>query len=512
MALDPVDLLLEELIAGRGSWPPRSELRVRESVRTYRAFLDSDREALKDVAGWTGDRDYKVDPLGPLIADAWADHLFGEDVSVEPATPGDEKALDDLLEGNGDLTGDLHAAERDVVGEGERWWRVYADRDIADVPLLEWHGRDEVIPLYLGRRLLAVALVTELPKRGGRSTAVYRHFEIHVDGMVEHVLFRGTPAKIGTTVPLEEHPDLLELAAGLTGTGLEGRRWVHGLPMLMGRITNGRRIDRKLAAGVSDFRRIEDFLLDLNEAATIGAENARLTAKRRVVVPEESLRPAAPTLTDRGDGILVPSATNGRGQFDAGEDVLVVSKLDAELGSGVDGTFKVLEYSFDAEALIAYKRDLVETALTRVGITPQYVGVITGQGDGLALSGTALRFRLIPTVKAGGGKARPWDDALPQIIALMARLDALPEADGGFGRPWADPTTPPSVERANPIPVDEVEEAGVDATYVGAGLRSRETSVRRQHPDWSDQQVTDELKRIKDEQPTSSGMFGAGLA
>lgn len=503
MALDPVDLLLDNLVTDGGRWPHQREALIHTELRTHRAFLDSDRATLRLIAGWSGDRDYKVDPLAGLIADAWADHIFGEDLGIEAANTSDTGALEGLLTGNDDLAGELHQAERVAVGEGETWWRVYRDEDIADVPLLEWHTREHVLPLYVGRRLLAAALVTELAQHGAKGT-VWRHLEVHADAYVEHVLFRGTATRIGQTVPLENHPDLEALAAALPGTGLTARRWTHGLPMLMGRVLNGRGQDRRLGTGVSDFKRISDFLLDLNEAATIGAENARLTAKRRVIVPEESLRRGGPELTDNGLGQLIPAAKNSGATFDAGEDVLVISALDRELGQDAAGAFKVLEYAFDAEALISYKRDLVETALTRVGLTPSYVGVDTRSSMGQAVSGTARRLMLTPTTKAGAGKARPWDDALPRILALMARLDALGVTDGGFGRPWTDPTTPPSVERADPLPADEVEEAQVEATLVQAGLRSRRTSVARQHPDWTAELIDEELARIADERPATS--------
>jgi hypothetical protein len=478
-------------------------------IATHRAVLESDRETLKNIAGWPADRDYKVDPLAGLIADTWADHLFGEELELTPAADSDAVLLEALAP-SGELIGDLHEAERGVVGEGEQWFRVYVDKDVSDVPLCEWHGRDEVIPLYVGRRLMAAALVTELEQASGKGP-VYRHLEVHVEGAVEHVLFRGTRTKIGQTVPLEEHPELEDIAAILPGEGTtRARVWAHGLPMMMGRVVNGRRQDRKLGIGVSDFHRIADFLLDLNEAATIGAENARLTAKRRVVVPEDSLRPRRPELMDTGYGTLIPVGNNGA-TFDAGEDVLVVSKLDAELGQSADGQFKVLEYSFDAEALIAYKRDLVETALTRIGLTPRYAGIQTGESTGV-LSGTAYRLTLIPTTKAGAGKGRAWDGILPHVLGLMQRLDALPEADGGFGRSWANALDAPAIERANPLPQDEVEDAQVEATLVGAGLRSRKTSIRRQHPEWDDDMVDEELELIAEERPATSAAFGAGLA
>lgn len=509
MPLDPVDALLDRLTKG-GQWPPQSEAATWRAVRTWRAFAESDRAALRTVAGWNPEREYRVDPLAGRIVEAWADHLMGEDVEVTPANDRDEALLTAIVEGN-DFTEETRHAIRDyITAEGETWWRVYVDRELADVPLIEWHSRETVAPLYIGRRLLAVALITVLEGPGygkAGANAVYRHLEIHVDGAVEHVVFRGTKDRIGGTVPLAAHPETEELAAVL-GEDVNGRAvWNHGLPRLMGRIVNRRGRDRRV--GVSEFAGIRDYLLDLNEAVSIAAENARLTAKKRVVVPESSARASTgPELVDRGDGSLVPVQ---RATFDAGEDVLIADTLNEELGRESTPPFKVLEYSFDATALIAHKRDLVESALTRTGLTPQTVGIRV-EGEGFAVSGTSLRFRLIPTDKAAKGKGRELDAELPRILQRAELVDALPEAAGGFGRVYADTETPPTVKRANPLPNDPVEDATVESTLVGSGVRSVETSVRSQHPEWTEELIAAEVARIRDERKATAGGFGAGLA
>jgi hypothetical protein len=181
--------------------------------------------------------------------------------------------------------------------------------------------------------------------------------------------------------------------------------------------------------------------------------------------------------------------------FNAGEDLLVIDPVNEELGRDGTAPFTVLEYSFDAEPLIAYKRDKVETALTRLRITPQWIGVQTGSGDGYAVSGTSLRLRAIPTTRAGNSKGKQWDKALPQLVRALQRLDALPEADGGFGQQWAQADEPPGVKRGNPMPNDEVEEATIEATLVGAGVKSVRQSVRDQHPEWTDEDVDAEVAR-----------------
>lgn len=514
MALDPIRELLDRVTKDK-RWPPRSEAATWRRVLAWRAFLDSDREALKIVADWQHtDREYKVDPLGERIADAWADHLFSEDLEVTAAADTDADRLEELVAGN-DLTDEFRAAERDyVASEGEGWWRWVIDRDVADHPILEWHSRASVAPFYIGRRLMACALITELEGKplvqAGRN-AVFRQFECHATGLVEHRVYRGTKDRLGAEVGLDAHEETLELADNLD----RDQRWNHGLPMLMGRIINKRGRDPRL--GISEYNAIKDYLLELNEALTIGGENMRLTAKKRVVVSETALspnggptRPTGDDLIDAGDGSFV--RRDGRPQFDAGEDIIVADALNEELGKDVAGTFKVLEYSFDADALIAHKRDLVETALTRLGITPQWVGIVAGDSAGLALTGTALRLRLIPTTKTGHGKGKAWDTQAPEILRRGALLDQLPEADGGFGTEWANTQDPPGFTRANPLPADEVEDAQIEATLVGAGVRSLTTSIASQHPEWTEKQVTEERRLILEDKAATGGGLGFGGA
>lgn len=517
MALDVVALLLSRLTARGGKWPPPTEVRIWGQVRGWRAILENDRDRLKVLHKWTDDeREYRVDPLAGRIADARADYLWGEDPVIAPAADQDANLLEALIDGQDDLVGTLHEAERRIGGESEQWWRAYVDRDIADVPLLEWHGRDSVIPVYVGRRLMGAALYTTLPRPGDRGP-YWRHFEVHTDELVTHLLFRGQKGTLGTQQPLSAHEDTAGLAE-LLGEDDAGRAvWEHGLPMLMGRLVNRRKYGNANVPAVSDFDAIQDFLLGLNEIQTIGHENMRLTAKKRVVVPAGAVTPpnAGPGFTldleDRGDGVLVPRSGS---TFDAGEDVFVIDPVDQELGKSPSSPFQVLEYSFDAEPLIAWKRDQVETALTRVGMTPQWVGTSTDEAQGLALTGTALRFKLIPTTTAGRRWARPWDGNLgPVILTRLAMLDALGEEDGGFGRDWARPDEPFTVERANPLPTDELEDATVNTQLAGARLRSRYQAVKAQHPDWDDEQINAELALIDADAPApTSALGGLGLA
>jgi hypothetical protein len=501
--MDPIEQLLAILNASPNRWPLTREADVRKQIGKWRAFQTGDREVLRELADWKkGDRRYHVDKLPATISEAFANLLFDTDPEIKASSDSDQPLLNAIIEENA-LASELHSAADQSVGEGEVWARVFVDEDLADVPLISWHSRLEILPLWVGAKLTAAAVITELRKtdRGGETLkTVWRHFEIHAPGQVFNALYKGRADRLGRRVDLGDHPETAALE----------EEWNHGLPtMLLFRIPNKARRWQRLAerrVGVSQYDGIEDELLTLNEAATIGAENMRLTAKKRIVVPETAVRSVAPNdaaLVDNGDGSLVPAPQSAT--WDAGEDVIVSSPLDEEMGKSADA-YKVLEYSFDAAALIAYRRDTESKAITRAGLTSVYLG--TDEQSGAAPTGVALRTKLIPTASAAKGKGRFFTDTCPKILCAAAMVDALPAEQGGFGRGWTTAQDPPSFELADSLPRDPVEEATVHATSVTARIESIEQAVRATHPDWSDEQIDDEVKAIRSDQQNATPDFG----
>lgn len=507
-----IEAMVAHLTRDNGAWPLKTEEPVLRLLNTFVAFRENDRAKLQEIAGWDKKRRYHVDPLAERIADTWAAYLWGEDPRFIAGGKGavDQAMLDELLAldptGGGSLllASELERAAGMSVSEGEVWSRIYVDRTVAPRPLLEWHSRRSIVPLWIGPRLVAAALWTELAPLPddvkAKRDVVWRAVEAHAPGIVVNLLFQGTSQKIGKRVSLEAHP----LTVALT------EEWVHGLPgMLLERIPNRLRGNPKL--GVSDYAGIQDFLLDLNEAATIGAVNMRLTARKRAVISSAA---AAANTTGRRNDDLDNTAVGQRpprAKFDADEEFFIDDPLDDALGSGGRDPFRIMEYSFDAESLIAWKQNLVETALTRVALSGQYVG--TGeQNAGYAISGTALRLRLIATDQGGKGKARYWEDGLPRIVGNMQRIDAMDEAAGGFGRQWTDPSLTPILQRRPGIPVDGLEEAQRHQALVAAGLESVETGVRELHPDWGEERIKAEVELIRaDRAAMTPGAIGSFL-
>lgn len=466
---------LQKLIEATDEWPPPAEWARQREVELFAALREADEGALRALTGWDHARPYVVDPLPGRIAEAYASALFGADPKVKPADDADADLLAALVEEN-DLPSELHRAEEICSSEGEVWWRLHVDSSAFRHPVIEWHSRAAVLPLWRGKALLAVAFISELRREDAEEivenqarpyTRVWRHVEIQAEGLVRNLLYRGEPQDIGETISLSDEAQVADLPD----------EWEHGLPMLCGRIAN--KLGRDPQAGISDYSGVRSLLLALNEAQSIASENARLTAKKRLFVSGE--------------------LTDAKGDIDAGADVIQVASEDGAVSQATGNPpIKEVEYAYDAQALIAHLDHLTQTIVTRVGLVAEFVGTDT-PGGGEATSGTMLRLRMIPTTLTSKGKARPWDDQLPKIITLCQLVDAMDAHRGGFGRNWAEPAAPPAVERQEPIPEDTVEETARLSYLSSALLVSRRTALRELHPDWSDDQINEEITQIDKE-------------
>lgn len=497
-------------------WPNPQHRYALARVSRGIALREGHEPTLRQLAGWdVGKKQYArfiKDPLPKRISSAFSSLILGREPRFTAAKPNDQERLDYIVAEN-QFRSELPRAARTASSEGEVWWRAKVDPSIADAPLHEWHSRTSVYPLWRGSRLMAVGFVSRLEDIKGNA---YRHFEIHeLDdgvGKVRNVLYEApanradapdlhvtsteqerelpdgeqrTVTRLGERVALTAHPEVEHLAD----------EWVHGLPtMLVGRIENQPGIDPTI--GVSDYADIEDWLVELCVIASIGHSNLDVAGRKRVIVPEEDVDPET-------------------GTADLGEQVLIDASASGELGEGggSGNRYKVLEYGFNADEMIAWKRETELTALNRVGIEGQYAGI--QPAEGAAESGVALRIRLIPSAQAGEDRGQGWDNELPKLARTLQLLDAAPaggpgEARQGFGRGWVDPDTPPGVDRGSTLPEDRTEATERRATAVEAKIMSRFEAIKEDHPEWTDEQIQDELDRISKEQPKpppTAGLF-----
>jgi hypothetical protein len=341
---------LQELLetGGREAWPIPSERGVISRLQEWGAFMDSNAVVLQRLADWQAGRDqhlpYVVDPLPERIAQAFSDLIFGAETDFEtPATeeptpdgrtiskPGpDQELLDEIVEDNS-LPSELQSACGRCVGEGEVWWRIYVDRDAFEHPVIEWHSRADVVPLFRGKKLLAAAFVSDLsnlapdapvvdaPIRVGDSSdpegqlawlqqstvrddgTVYRYVEIQTGGLTRNLLYQGTRTTLGNRQPLTAHAQTADLPD----------EWPHALEaqsktgrpvpvMLAGRVTNGGTATR---LGRSQYAGVRWLLYELNKVRSVGSRNVELTMQKRAVLNADVIEGSSRVREgDAGDG------------------------------------------------------------------------------------------------------------------------------------------------------------------------------------------------------------------
>lgn len=521
---DDLQDILEE---GRERWPLPQEEAIVNAVSEFSAFATSDSERLRVLCDWNHGAHqnlaYIVDPLPERIKEAFADLIVGSEPGFETARPGDsaetdpppkdQALLDELIEEN-DLPSELHDAVGQMVAEGETWWRIYVDRDAYEHPVIEWHSRADVVPLYRGRKLLAVAFVTDLDdlapdapvlrvgdaskpvigssivtgtpgprnwrEQEGKpdSDTVYRYVEVQTGGFTRNLLYRGTARALGDRVPLSEHEVTEDLP----------EEWEHGLEitspagrsvpvMLAGRVTNG----KAGRLGRSQFARSKGLFYVLNKLQSIGDRNADLTMQKRAVLMQEMVEGLFKETGSSTGPVALPDA------FMAPRDAM-----------GDQQAMGILEFSDTwAEAIKLWDDHIVDKALTRCRIAPQLVGRHTED----AATGPALRARLLDSVLAADGKALKVDDEIPRMLRAAQMLSALPEEQGGCGHQWVSPEEPPVFTRTSILPEDEDLEATRYSTLSVSGLISRQTAIERMNPEWDADRVNEELERIAAEQP-----------
>lgn len=444
------------------AWPPRRERDTHAKIKVWRAFRESDKDQLRP-SGWSKGmtdndtrRDYIVDPLGERIPQVWADMLFGEDPHIVPVDAKDADRMAELIDAN-DLSSELQRAEWLCSSEGEVWWRVVPNDSVGHA-MIEFHSRLVVVPLWSGRTLQACAFASELERDDKK---VIRYVEIHEAGYVRRMLYEGAPTSefIGTEVPLTNRPETAEWES----------EWVHGLDILAGRIVNKYGADTK--AGVSDYDGLEDLMLALNETTTIGQENARLTAKQRAILPQRFL--------------------DTQGNFPRGAEILVSTEVDQDPDK-VKNQVAMIEFEFDAAALIAYIEHQTDVILTRARVAPQLVGRHT---EG-AQTGPALKARVIDSVLAAQGKGKFWDDAAPKVILSAIQVENMSTSQGGLGLPWGNSEDFPTFRRSSSLPEDEEATARRLSIEVTNEMLSRKTAIAMSHPEWDERRVQEEVDQI----------------
>ncbi|MET7616971.1 phage portal protein [Streptomyces sp. NPDC005408] len=466
-------------------WPPPHLSTLYREIAINDAWYSGDRKRLADVYRteqqrrrdgrrrlWARHRHPQHDkedarlhiPLAGDIASASAELLFSEPLALTVTDSATQDRLDALAEAGGLANTLLEAAEVSAA-LGGAFLRVTWDTALVARPLLTVMHPDRAVPDFSYGMLRAVTFWRELP--GGDSSTVWRHLERHERGRIVHALYQGTADRIGTRVPLTEHPDVAGLVDSLDAEGDTISTGIDALTAAYVPNIKPNRRHRGSPFGRSDYDApLHDLMDSLDETWSSWMRDIRL-ARARLIVPDAYLRDHGPGRGASFDddreiwrGLAIPPTEQGAG--------ITLSQF----------AIRVAEHQSTSDAIV---RQAVQSA--------GYSAATFGMEDQTAVTATEVKARSRKSMTTRGVKARYWAPGLGDILHAQLMLD----------RRLFTPSL--VVERPRVVFGDSVSE---DPTSVAQTLSlltqaqavSVDTRVRILHPDWDDTAVQAEVDRI----------------
>jgi len=486
-----------------GVWPPKGHERAYLAYRDWDAWYVGDAARLREVytgrgsdgrplppSQWTpgggglfgrisrwlwgapqnpNARDGRLHvPLPADLAASVSRLLFAEPPKLTCDDPASQARLEQLAEDG--LHQVLLAAAEAASALGDVYLRPTIDQEVMP-------GRAFLTPIHADGAIPVM--------RWGRLTEVTFHSLVHIDGreywrllehhsagLVEYALFRGSPVDLGVRMPVQAHPTTAAVAGdlkdGVQYTGL------NRLAVVRIRNTGPQRAWRNEPClkyhGRSDFDGAEPLFDRFDAVWTSWMRDIHL-ARGRIMVPAQYLD------------------SNGPGQgatFDADREVYTTLQAMPKdmTGSGITLSQFAIRH-------VEHKATLDEirgAVLLHVALSEQTVGQ---EGD-MAVTATEIESRERLSFANKGARGGEWTTGAADAVEVLTELEYAQ-----FGT-----TTPfrPYVQMSDGVSESLETVARTVQLLHAAESISLETRVRRVNPDWDDDQVKDEVARIREDQ------------
>lgn len=432
-------------------------------------------------------------PLAGDIASTSANLLFGEPPTFEidddapEETTGDrpetsseavaaKERLDELIEIAGVQNTLLEMAEWSAALGGV-YLRPAWDTSLADYPMLTVVQADRAVPEFHFGILTAVTFWRDLDTNDGKTL---RHLERHEKGRILHGLYETSNSDVlGKKIPLTEHPATRDLADALTdGDQITVDGWTEENGLFVRYVPNilpNRR--HRGYQGRSDFQGIEAIMDALDETYTSWMRDIRL-GKARILVERQYLESIP---GDTASGFWFNTDREAFTPMDMGP-----ATPDSKPTDGI----KEIQFEIRTEQHYKTATTLREEAISEAGYSPQ---TFRPNFEGTAESGTARRMRERKSFSTTAKKERYVRQPVSEMLEILLFLD---RAVWGRSTPVLRPRMAFS-DSSGEGPQEIAEAVGV---LRNARIASIQTGVEMVHPDWSEDQVAEEVTRIMAEE------------
>ncbi len=409
-------------------------------------------------------------PIAGDIASTSADLLFSEPPQIKVAEAHEKNAstiyiktqenLDKMLIESGFYRKIIECAEV-CAAIGGGYIKLAWDSELSPYPIPVIEQADNAYPVFRFGILTECTFVRTI-KTDNQGSVVFRLMEIYKsNGSIVYELYKGTSDKLGKKVPITS----IEETKYITNIETNANEILCVfIPNIM-----PNRYDRNSYFGRSDYAGLEGLMDSLDETFSAWMTDIAY-ARAKILVPESYLEK-----TDAG--------------FKYNIDKNIYVKLDMD--PTIEGD-KITPVQFDIRANEFEKTsiNLLDRIITGAGYSPQSFGLNI---EGRAESGTALNIRERKSFSTKNKKEAYWEPALKKIVKLMLIIYAN-KLNGDV-----DPNVTITTQFSDSVTNDITELSESVQKIANAMAASTETKVRLLHPDWSEDEVQAETKKIIDE-------------
>lgn len=490
-------------------WPPKPFDIAQRDMHTWNAWYVGDTDELATI--YAEENRAKAPTLARGLRGIWERYFWGRDNTQQthrlhvPAAADVARTMADLLfsqrpmfvvgedDARGDRTKAQHRLQR-LLGEDDstitltesaelgsvlggsylRWWW---DKDVADKVLLGAVAADAAVPTWKYDRLVAVTFWKVVHDEDG---LVLRHLERHEPGRILHKLYQGDRDKLGHAIPLTEHAST-NWAAPLIDEESAIHTGVKGLAACY--VPNGSSRKWRSTYGLSplgrsDFDGLEPTFDALDETYSAWMRDIEL-GKARLFVAEDMLKSNGP-----GKGMSWDS------------EQAIFTTMAPGMGSAASGGAPVQANQFSIRYMEYANTvaELLNTILRGAGLSASSFADNSLAAGVSAQTATEVNSRDRLSERTRDRKINYYKSRLRPFAATGFELDAKVFKTGLAIKEMPEIRFPVRAQQA------PVEMANTVSTLYNAGVLSLEQAVRQQHPNWSSDDVNDELARIKEDE------------
>lgn len=408
-------------------------------------------------------------PVANDISETSSAFLFGESPIIRFGSDSEDmkdnqKQLDDMLTKSGFFSKILEGAEVSSAIGGV-YLKVAWDSELSENPIPQVVQCEQAFPEFKFGKLVKVTLVYDVSNDG---STVYRLAEVITKGKIENTLYKGSADNLGHKCNLGECEATKGMKESVDTAGVMTCVYIPNL------LPN--KLNRQSPMGRSDYQGQETLMDALDEVFSAWMVDIQI-ARGKIHVPSG----------------YVKEMDGGKKSYNI--DTMMYEELDVDPTSMAD-PIKATQFEIRAEQFEKTCLNLLDRIITSAGYSPQSFGLnIAGRAE----SGTALNVRERKSFATTSKKQAYWEPSLKELTKVMCTIKQA-FLGGNFTCSLDDI----NIAFSDGISNNMAEVSNSIKTLSDAKALSTDTKVRMVHPEWTDEQVREEVERILNDE--SSGM------